>query len=123
MPKFVSFGYHHPEGAPKAHLTLDVRDLFDDPAGVSDEMRQMTGLDPEVVDNVLRQPGAEAYVHALVHLVLELNAITPDLVIAAGCKGGRHRSVAIVNAAAEILSVVLEVTVEHRDIAKDIVRR
>lgn len=131
MIDIISFGYGHPEGAPDAHMTFDLRELFKDPH-VSPELRQLTGMDPAVIQNVFRQPGAEAFLQGIVQTVIA--AYVPDLVVAFGCVGGRHRSVVF----AEALHIELCAryrklplvqragrvpTLEHRDIDKPVLVR
>jgi RNase adaptor protein for sRNA GlmZ degradation len=127
MITIKSFGYGHPGGAPAAHLTVNLCDLFKDPH-VSPEMRELTGKDPKVIQSVMRQPGAEAFLRALIDGVLDIRH--PDPVIAFGCVGGRHRSVVFADALAQELrawfrltSSMGDVTVEHRDIDKPVLAR
>lgn len=130
MIDIISFGYGHPGGAPDAHMTFDLRELFKDPH-VSPELRQLTGMHPRVIQNVFRQPGAEAFLQGIVQAVLAAHA-QDNLVVAFGCVGGRHRSVVF----AEALRVELtararrmrlprqwQPTVEHRDIDKPVLVR
>jgi RNase adaptor protein for sRNA GlmZ degradation len=115
-----SFGYGHPDGAPAAHLTVDLRELFKDPH-VSPEMRELTGKDPAVIQSVMRQPGAEAFLQAIVTAVLALQS---GAIVAFGCVGGRHRSVVFADALGQELRARLRsgptvhIIVEHRDIDK-----
>jgi RNase adaptor protein for sRNA GlmZ degradation len=120
-------GYGHPDGAPAAHLTVDLRKLFKDPH-VSPEMRELTGKDPKVIQSVMRQPGAEAFLRSLIDVVLDIRH--PDPVIAFGCVGGRHRSVVFADALGQELRAWFrltpsmgDVTVEHRDIDKPVLVR
>lgn len=120
--KIVSFGYLHGP-PPAAHITVDLRDLFRDPH-IDPEMRELTGLKQRVYDNVMAQPEAMRFVRLLGYTGRLLAEIKPGSVIAVGCAGGRHRSVAIVRALWVELSIGdRDVTCEHRDVEKPVVRR
>ncbi len=127
MIDIISFGYGHPGGAPDAHMTFDLRELFKDPH-VSPELRQLTGMDPAVVQNVFRQPGAETFLQGIVQAVLAAFG-TDDLVVAFGCVGGRHRSVVFAEALYQELAARarrlprphgVHPVIEHRDIDKPV---
>lgn len=130
MIDIISFGYGHPDGAPVAHMTFDLRELFKDPH-VSPELRQLTGMDPAVIQNVFRQPGAEAFLQGIVQAVIAAIGIK-NLVIAFGCVGGRHRSVAFAEALYQELIAYFRrmpkhlwetTAIEHRDIDKPVLVR
>jgi UPF0042 nucleotide-binding protein len=119
---FMSFGFKH--GPPREEdLAFDVRFLanpFYEP-----ELRELTGLDEPVVEYIARDGRLqELYVrlHALLDFLLPEYVAEgkAHMVIAIGCTGGRHRSVAI----AEHLAARyrehddLDVAVAHRDIGK-----
>jgi UPF0042 nucleotide-binding protein len=119
---FMSFGFKH--GPPREEdLAFDVRFLPN--PHYEPELRELTGLDGPVVDYIGRDGRLEElYVrlealldYLLAQYVAEGKA---HLVIAIGCTGGRHRSVAI----AEHLAARyrddddLDVAVAHRDIDK-----
>jgi UPF0042 nucleotide-binding protein len=116
----TSFGYKH--GLPMdADLVFDVRCL-PNPFYI-EELREKTGLDAEVRDFVL---GSEECEGLLPHLFSLLDYLIPlyekegksQLVIAVGCTGGKHRSVAISELLAERLtSRGSTVKLFHRDIA------
>jgi RNase adapter protein RapZ len=117
---FMSFGFKH--GPPREEdLAFDVRFLANphyEPA-----LRELTGLDEAVVEYIARDGRLEQLYDRLYAL---LDFLLPQyvaegkahLVIAVGCTGGRHRSVAI----AEQLAARyrdhegLDVAVAHRDI-------
>jgi UPF0042 nucleotide-binding protein len=107
MITIKSFGYGHPDGAPPAHVTVDLRTLFQDPH-VSPEMRNLTGKDPAVIQSVMRQPGAEALLRSLTDVSMDLfaDALTQEL-------RAWYRSVRPAET----------VTVEHRDIDKPVLVR
>ncbi len=118
----LSFGFKY--GIPTdADLVFDVRFL---PNPYYDtELRPKTGDDPDVREFVMRGGTGEEF---LTHLESMLVFLIPhyidegknQLVIAVGCTGGRHRSVAIAN---EIYGRLSEkknfgLKCEHRDIGK-----
>lgn len=100
---FVSFGFKF--GIPiDADIVMDVR-FLPNPYYVS-ELAQKTGLDGEVADYVFSHPQTEEFMKRLTGL---LEFLIPcyieegkhSLVVAIGCTGGRHRSVAIASALSE----------------------
>lgn len=110
----LSFGYKNgiPDGA---SWVIDVR-LLDNPYWV-DELRPLDGRDPRVRDYVIKQPAAQ---ELLTNLEKTLRAAIPhyrehgrsQLVVAFGCTGGRHRSVAMANEMAARLYEIDGVDVE-----------
>jgi len=119
---FTSFGFKH--GPPRdADLVFDVR-FLPNPHYESD-LRPLTGLDERVVAYIDRD-GKLAEFYALLEPLLDylLGQYVAEgksyLVVAIGCTGGRHRSVAI----AEHLAARYDgrddvmVAVAHRDIDK-----
>ncbi len=119
---FMSFGFKH--GPPRDEdLAFDVRFLPN--PHYESELRPLTGHDQRVVDYVARDGRLEElYVrlHALLDYLLPeyVSEGKAHLVIAIGCTGGRHRSVAIVEHLAERYRdhEDLDVAVAHRDIDK-----
>ena len=100
-----SFGYKH--GIPlDADLVFDVR-FLPNPFYV-EALRPLSGLDKPVSDFVFGYPQTVQFMDMLTKL---LDFLTPhyveegkvNLVVAIGCTGGRHRSVAIAAALAEYL--------------------
>jgi len=115
----VSFGFK--QGIPlDADLVFDVR-FLPNPFYV-DELRPLSGYDQEVKDYVMKWPESKEFLKRLTEMIEYLIPYyiregKTQLIIAIGCTGGRHRSVAM---AAE-LAVQLKlnhhkVNVEHRDI-------
>jgi UPF0042 nucleotide-binding protein len=119
---FMSFGFKH--GPPREEdLAFDVRFLpnpYYEP-----ELRELTGHDERVVEYIGRDGRLEEFyerLHALLDFLLPEYVAEgkAHLVIAIGCTGGHHRSVAI----AEHLAArygdrdELTVAVAHRDIDK-----
>ena len=99
----MSFGFKH--GPPREEdLAFDVR-FLPNPHYVP-ELRELTGLDEAVVDYIARDGRLEEFYERLNAL---LDFLLPQyvaegkahLVIAVGCTGGRHRSVAIAEHLAE----------------------
>jgi UPF0042 nucleotide-binding protein len=121
--RLTSFGYKH--GIPlEADLVFDVRSAAN-PHWVP-ELRPLDGRSKEISEYVLGDPvGAELTASILAYLRETLAAYLADgrgrLSIAIGCTGGRHRSVAIVEALAKALAPVADgapIVVEHRDILR-----
>ena len=119
--RVVSFGYKH--GLPvDVDLVLDCR-FLPNPHWV-EELRPQTGLDAPVRDHVLDHPTAGEFLHHLEQLLdLLLPAYVAEgkayLTLAFGCTGGRHRSVVIAEAVADLLRQRgLPPVVVHRDIEK-----
>jgi UPF0042 nucleotide-binding protein len=122
--RLMSFGFKH--GSPSdADLLFDVRHL-PNPHFVP-ELRPRSGKDPAVSSYVLDRPEGRSMLDALETFLLPLLPQYAKegkvvLTVAIGCTGGRHRSVAIVEALAHRLSAkapevgVGEVTASHRDI-------
>lgn len=119
--RVVSFGYKH--GLPvDVDVVLDCR-FLPNPHWI-EELRPLTGLDDAVRRYVLEQEAAGAFVHHLDELLgLLLPAYVAEgkayLTLAFGCTGGRHRSVVIAEAVADLLRERgVDPTVVHRDVGK-----
>ncbi len=118
----MSFGFKH--GLPvDADLVLDCR-FLPNPHWVP-ELRPHTGQDAAVRDYVLGQPGAgellERY-DPVVRLLAEgyLREGKRYVLLAVGCTGGKHRSVAMSEALANRLGDSgLDVRVQHRDLGRE----
>ena len=116
-----SFGFKF--GLPmEADLVFDVR-FVPNPDYVA-ELRPRTGLDGAVRDYVFQGDTAEEFLGRLRELVLWLLPRYEEegktaLVIAVGCTGGHHRSVAIAHALAEGLRTQgWPVSESHRDLGR-----
>jgi RNase adapter protein RapZ len=118
----VSFGFKY--GLPlDADHVADVR-FLPNPHWVP-ELRPHTGLDVDVRDYVLGQPGAEPFLEAY------LGALEPVLdgyvkekkryaTVAVGCTGGKHRSVVIGEQLAAMLRARgVVATAVHRDLGRE----
>ena len=117
----MSFGFKH--GIPTdADFVLDVRCL-PNPYWV-ESLRSKTGLDKEVTDYVFSFDQANELLERLKSLLDFLNPLyikegKSQVVIAIGCTGGNHRSVAIAEALYKYFKRRWDnVTVNHRDIER-----
>jgi UPF0042 nucleotide-binding protein len=119
---FLSFGHKH--GPPRdADLAFDVRFLPN--PHWEPELRPLTGFDESVVDYVARDGRLAQFYEQLLPL---LDFLLPQyvaegkshLVVAVGCTGGRHRSVAITEHLARAYEDRPEYSVEvqHRDVER-----
>ncbi len=117
----MSFGFKY--GLPtEADLVFDVRCL-PNPYYV-EELRNLTGLDDPVRDFVLEKEQTKGILPRLMDLLdymipLYCNEGKSQLVIAIGCTGGHHRSVALTQFLYNhLLEAGKHVLVNHRDINK-----
>jgi RNase adapter protein RapZ len=119
---FMTFGFKH--GSPRdADLTLDVRFLPN--PHYEAELRELTGLDDEVVAYVENSDGLGEFYERLTPL---LDYLLPayeregksHLMVGVGCTGGRHRSVVIAEHLARVYGERDDymIDVVHRDIDK-----
>lgn len=118
----LSFGFKH--GLPReADLVFDVR-FLPNPFYVT-ELRSKTGLDEEVRDYVFKGGQAQEFLTRLDGLLDFLLPCYAEegktaLVIAIGCTGGHHRSVAIAREVARFITRRgFTVTENHRDLARN----
>jgi UPF0042 nucleotide-binding protein len=118
-----SFGYKY--GLPgEADIVLDAR-FLPNPFWIP-ELRPLTGLDPSVKDYVLGRAEAGTFLDQVASL---LRLLAPGyvgeqkrrVVLAIGCTGGRHRSVALVEDLARRLrgEPAYVISVSHRDIERE----
>ena len=117
----MSFGYKH--GIPQeADLVFDVRCL-PNPYYIN-ELREKTGLDKDVADYVFSNEMAQETVRRFEELLMYMlpNYVQEgksQLVVAIGCTGGKHRSVALCeHVAKEVKKKYSKVNVIHRDMRK-----
>ena len=120
--RVTSFGFKH--GVPmEADLVFDVR-FLPNPYYVT-ELRPLTGLDTGVRDYVFSSPQTEEFLKRLTDFVCWLLPRYEEegktaLVIAVGCTGGHHRSVAIAHALTEqIRQGGWPVVESHRDLGRN----
>ncbi len=118
----VSFGYKY--GLPvDADLVVDCR-FLPNPHWV-DELRPKTGQDAAVRDYVLRQRDAGEFLERYEGLVRLLGEGYERegkryVLLAVGCTGGKHRSVAIAEELGRRLAGPgIEVQVQHRDLGRE----
>jgi len=116
-----SFGFKYGM-PPEADMVLDVR-FLPNPYFVA-ELKEKTGLEPEVADFVLRNETNREFFS---HLIPLLTYLIPRyqaegktcFAIAVGCTGGRHRSVAITEELrARLAASASNVAVWHRDLSR-----
>lgn len=123
----LSFGFKY--GIPAdSDLVFDVR-FLPNPYYV-DGLREKSGNDKEIQDYVLQFKEAHEFLKKLTDMV---NFLIPNyimegknqLVISIGCTGGKHRSVTLANELYKQLLGNKEygLKIEHRDIAKDALRK
>ena len=117
----TSFGFKY--GIPiEADLVFDVR-MLPNPFYI-DELRHQTGLDEGVRDYVFGFPQTEKLLEHLRELLkfslpLYAEEGKTGLVIAIGCTGGHHRSVAVTHALTEYIKTLgYKVSENHRDISR-----
>jgi UPF0042 nucleotide-binding protein len=119
---FMTFGFKH--GSPRdADLTFDVRFLPN--PHYEAELRDQTGLDPDVIAYVAASDGIGDFYERLTPLLDYLlpayeNEGKAHLTVGIGCTGGRHRSVVIGEHLAREYEARGDFLVEvvHRDVDK-----
>jgi UPF0042 nucleotide-binding protein len=119
----VSFGFKY--GLPAdADLVADMR-FLPNPFWVP-ELKQLTGLDPEVSQYVLGAEGASEFVTSYARVLTTVLAgyqreNKRHATIAIGCTGGKHRSVAVGEKLASLLRGLpgVAVSVKHRDLGRE----
>ena len=117
----VSFGFKH--GLPmEADLVFDVR-FMPNPYYI-DELRSKTGLDSEVYDYVFSFRQTRDLFDRLSELLRFVLPYYKEegktvLVVAVGCTGGHHRSVAVTRALVDFIRAMgYQVTENHRDMTR-----
>ncbi len=116
----VSFGYKF--GAPQnIDLLFDIR-FLPNPYFV-EELKPLTGLDPQVREFVLKSSVTNEFLQKIKELLRFLipqymNEGKTNLIIGVGCTGGKHRSPVIVKELEEFISKELKtpVTIVHREL-------
>ena len=121
LVSLVSFGFKH--GLPmEADLVFDVR-FMPNPFYI-DDLRHKTGLDREVREYVFSFRETEQFLEKLRELLRFVLPLYREegktvLVVAIGCTGGHHRSVAVTHALAEYISSLgYQVAENHRDMTR-----
>ena len=117
----MSFGFKH--GIPlEADLVFDVR-FMPNPYYIK-ELRDKTGLDQEVYDYVFQFQQTKDFVKKIEDMLMFLLPLYSEegktvLVVAIGCTGGHHRSVAVARTLTEyIAGQGYSVAEDHRDITR-----
>ena len=115
----ISFGYKY--GLPnEADIVMDVR-FLPNPFFVT-ELKELDGNQKPVMDYVMKWKETKVFLKDFYQLISFLipqyqKEGKSQLTIAVGCTGGRHRSVAIINALSDFLKKQkLLINVRHRDI-------
>ena len=118
----LSFGFKYGL-PPDADFVLDAR-FLPNPYWVP-ELRDHTGMEPDVSRYVLGQRGAATFVETYARLI---NATAPGferegkryLTVAVGCTGGKHRSVAIAeDLARRLREMRVTANPSHRDLGRE----
>ncbi|MBC2063250.1 RNase adapter RapZ [Listeria marthii] len=118
--QLMSFGFKY--GIPiDADLVFDVR-FLPNPHYI-DKMRPMTGLDEDVYEYVMKWPETQTFLDKLVDLLMFTLPFykregKTQLVIAIGCTGGQHRSVALTEFVGKAIQQKYETTISHRDMKR-----
>jgi RNase adaptor protein for sRNA GlmZ degradation len=122
--EIVTYGTKHEKPEPeRLDVIFPLGHRFKDPAGISDELRYSNGLDPKVIDSVMRQEGAWPFIYSATTYIIGETRRVGSLRVGVSCRGGRHRSVVMGNGLAHELRALwagLVVAVEHRDIAEPV---
>ncbi len=118
----ISFGFKF--GIPlEADLVFDVRCLPN--PFYEEELRNKTGLDEDVRDYVMENDETKGFVSRFTDMIDYLMPLyakegKSQLVIAVGCTGGHHRSVALAQYMCDYLGAKgVRTSVTHRDIQKN----
>lgn len=118
--QLMSFGFKY--GIPiDADLVFDVR-FLPNPHYI-DKMRPLTGLDEDVYEYVMKWPETMAFLDKLVDLLMFTLPFykregKTQLVIAIGCTGGQHRSVALTEYVGKAIQQKYETTISHRNMKR-----
>jgi len=119
----LSFGFKYGL-PPDADMVVDMR-FLPNPYW-QDDLRALTGEDEAVRDYVLSQPGATDFLDAYAHVVAGVlegyqRENKRHSVLAVGCTGGKHRSVAMAAELGRRLQAVpgVAVRVAHRDLGRE----
>lgn len=119
--RIISFGFKY--GLPSdADLVFDVR-FLPNPHYV-DSIKSLTGEDKQVKKYLWRWKETSTYYHKVKDLLefsipYYLKEGKTSLVIAIGCTGGRHRSVALAEELGQSMGSRFNLSIEHRDIGKN----
>ncbi len=119
---FLSFGYKYALPL-EADMVLDAR-FLPNPHWV-EELRPLTGMDAPVSEYVIHRPEALGFLERVTSLLrflvpFFLQERKTHVIVAVGCTGGRHRSVALAEELARLLDkeAGVDVSVRHRDLER-----
>jgi len=121
MVNVMSFGFKY--GIPlDADLVFDVR-FLPNPHYI-DTLRPKTGKESDVADYVFNSDKTKAYMEKLIDFIsFSLPQYKEEgkqqLVVAIGCTGGKHRSVAITEKLGELFKKDYTTFISHRDIGRE----
>lgn len=121
----ISFGFKH--GIPiDADLVFDVR-FLPNPFYI-EQLRPKTGLDQDVYEYVMKWTDTSKFLEKISDLLSFMLPLykregKSQLVIAIGCTGGQHRSVAIAKYLGEKLAKDYQVQVSHREITNERIQK
>ena len=113
----MTFGYKF--GPPAANFVFDVS-FLSNPARHGADTHLDSDFSEWTVDFCAGQPGAAEIVETIVSVGTFVTTLRVDHMIAIGCNGGRHRSVAVSRLVrAELEKIGHGVNVTHRERARD----
>ncbi|WP_429971756.1 RapZ C-terminal domain-containing protein [Fructilactobacillus sp. Tb1] len=107
-----SFSYR--KGLPNNHpdLTFDVRSLPDPYDNL--QLRPLSGLDQPVQEFIAKQKAAQ---ELLLNIIQQIKSHPDAQIVAIGCTGGHHRSVAMVEMTAiKLRDLGYQVTIKHTNL-------
>lgn len=117
--EFISFGFKH--GAPAdANFVFDVRCLHN--PHKNPYLRRLTGLDEAVQTDLFSRPQGRMVRRTIVQALFNMLAGEErDIRVAIGCFGGRHRSVAMVQAVSQVIRETFvpeptQILIRHREL-------
>ena len=122
--ELISFGFKT-NNTPNTNYLIDVR-FLNNPFYI-DKLRELTGLDKEVINFFKEDPKVDEFLKKLFEwtkYILDTNrsASREKIIIAIGCTGGQHRSPYITECLAKHLAdkdyTAPEIFVNHRELKK-----
>ena len=121
--ELISFGFKT-NSIPNTNHLIDVR-FLNNPFYI-DNLRDLTGLDTEVIRFFKDDPKVDEFLNKLIdwtEYILNINksAGREKIIIAIGCTGGQHRSPYIAECLAKHLAkntTTFEISVNHRELKK-----
>ena len=122
--ELISFGFKT-NNIPNTNYLIDVR-FLNNPFYV-DELKELTGLDKEVINFFKEDPNVDNFLEKLFNwteYILSMNksADKEKIIIALGCTGGQHRSPYITEClAAHLIKRNIqfsEISINHRELKK-----